>query len=197
MSVEAQELEQLPASALQLIRDYVGEETVEPAPSQIKVVAENKKKEKKQAEFDLNDYVVKKKFGPSQHCVWAKLFEHKITKTKIVGKRFDSKKKKQFEIEVSHLKHLQTCHFVPKLIHADEEHYVIYMSYCGKQPESLSSEQKKDIQRKLKILKDGYGMTRPFYIYVTHVGYPKLANLAIDEGGHLKLIDLGVPWSRK
>ena len=78
-----------------------------------------------------------KRFERGHKSAGAYLLENGVVKKVYdLGK---SSHKRRFEIEVSHLRHLQRCSFVPKLLSVDENKGEIYMTYCGTTPERTKS----------------------------------------------------------
>lgn len=80
----------------------------------------------------------------------------------IVKKRYDKKNLehiKAYHREVTILKHLEKCSFVPKILHLIPDRYTIFMTYCGTEPpENPQSLQK--ISGLAKKLFDEYSVYR-------------------------------------
>jgi predicted Ser/Thr protein kinase len=131
-------------------------------------------------------------FGKHNHSTSVALFKHPETKHKIVKKVFAEEQAKTMEHEIRNLRLVKKLDFVPKLYHIDRSNRTLYLSYCGKRPKHLTTNQKEDVQEKLKLLKKRYQLSRSF-VYPTHFGFPRKDNLAVHHGT-MKLIDFGPPW---
>lgn len=115
----------------------------------------------------------------------------------VVKKTYDmskAKHKRRFKIEITNMKHLSSCPFVPKLLGIDEKDGSFYMNYCGKKPK----ETYENIRMNAKLIKKLYydwDMARKSIIH------PKfktsLQNTAILNG-KMYVIDFGSSnWIRR
>ena len=111
-----------------------------------------------------------------------------------VRKRFDGSPKhlQKMRIEIVNLQKLaaRACDFVPRLLAVDEGQRTIYLTYCGSRPANYTDDLRKQVQSKVALLRTKYGLQRSF----KRSGMPRLANVAIDKGGRVHLIDFGPPW---
>jgi len=162
-----------------------------PGPRKVKVI-DGKPASAEEWKVFFKDYIKTRDFGKHNHSVSVCLYQNPNTKHKLVQKTFGPKQEKHFNREISNLKHLKGCLFIPKLHHIDTSTKTLYLSYCGRRPRHLTDEQKADIRDKLKLLKEQYGLSRNFF-YPTHLGFPKRDNITMDHG-EMKLIDFGPPW---
>ena len=117
--------------------------------------------------------------------------------SEVVAKHFDAanpKHVKAYEKEVRNLQNVEKCSFVPHLVAADGKRLILYTTYCGRRPERYTGTLKKEVKRKVKKLKEKYGLTRKF-TNGPKEGLPRLANLAIHpKTKKVMLIDMGPPF---
>lgn len=108
----------------------------------------------------------------------------------IVEKRYgiNGEGRNRYEIERKILMHLKDCDFVPKLLHADKEHAIIRMSYCGERP-TASLELRKRTDKLLHILETKYGLYRKTNIGKKHYQLGTMGNITVDSQGKVYLID--------
>lgn len=117
------------------------------------------------------------------------LLEHSV-----VCKRYNPKSathKKKFWTEVSNLRHLEKCEFVPKLLCVDEKQCVIYMTYCGKRVKTLTKEIKAQVSGKIRVLYEQWKMQRRDHPDVSYM--PRRRNIT-TMNNQIYLIDMGPPW---
>lgn len=108
----------------------------------------------------------------------------------IVEKRYGTNQdgRQRYDMEVKILTRLKDCDFVPKLLHADPEHAIIRMSYCGKRPKH-SLELRKQCDKLLRTLETKYGLYRKANIGKKRYQLVTMGNLTVDKTGKLYLID--------
>jgi len=83
--------------------------------------------------------------------------EVSLLQDNVIRKKYNQSKNIFFKREVTILKKLRKCTFVPKLLCVDKEHKTIYMSYCGI-PISKLTAYETQINHYIKILKKKYGI---------------------------------------
>ena len=105
----------------------------------------------------------------------------------IVRKRYSNPKKgkkeslQEYINEVETLKYLQSCPFTPRLLAYDPENLAIYMNYIEGKPKK-SFETIKQLNEKLKILSNDYGLRR-----ITHYHWSNV----IGTEDNIILVDFG------
>jgi hypothetical protein len=85
-----------------------------------------------------------------------------LLENNIIKKKYDYNIQEHIQAynnEVSILKHLENCSFVPKILQLIPEKYLIYMTYCGQRPIENKTTLT-EISRLLKILYEEYGVYR-------------------------------------
>ena len=115
-----------------------------------------------------------------KHAKFVGLMENNIVK-----KAYHTAHREIYEHELYCIKRLQNEKFVPRLLMADTEKRVIYMSYCGKPVKDISKFQPK-INKYQRKLQEEYGI---------HHNDVREGNVCIDAKGQIYLIDFG--WSRE
>ena len=113
--------------------------------------------------------------------------------TGVVQKRYDPRRPAhvwRFHHEVSLLRHLQGCPFVPTLVSVDEDRFSFKISDCGR-PVRDTPRMRRLVDRMLRCLEKDYGVYR-----IDNVGKPMyrvgtMANVLINKAGQIFIIDFG------